>query len=67
MARTSREVVTPLCLVLVRLTQCWASQFERVVEKLDWTQGRATKKVRGLEYIIFERGGGNWACSAYQR
>lgn len=67
MATTSREVVIPLYLVLERLTQCWTSQFNRVVDKLDWTQGRATKKVRGLEYIIFDRGGGNWACSAWQR
>lgn len=67
MARTSREVVIQLCLVLVRPTQCWASQFKRVVDKLDWTHGGATKNVRGLEYIIFDRSGGNWACSAWRR
>lgn len=34
---------------------------------MEWAQWRATKEVRALEHMTFEKGGENWACLSWQR
>ena len=59
MASRLREVVLPLCSVLVRShlelwVQCWAPQFQRDRELLGRVQWRVMKMMRGQEHLPSE-------------
>jgi len=60
MARRSREVILPLQSALVRphlesCIQLWSPQHRKDTELFKWVQRRATKTIRGMEHLFYEK------------
>lgn len=56
---SSREVILPLYLVIVRphlvyFVHFWATQYKRDLDILERVQWRGTKMMKGLEYLSYE-------------
>jgi len=54
-----REVIVPFYSALVRphleyYVQVWGLQHRKVVELLEWVQGRAAKMIKGLENLSYK-------------
>ena len=59
MASREREVIVPFYSALVRphleyYVQVWGLQHRKVVELLEWVQGRAAKMIKGLENLSYK-------------
>ena len=59
MANRVREVILPLCSVLVRphLKYCirmWSPQYRRDMDLLECIQRRATKMIQGMEHLPYK-------------
>ena len=59
MASGSREVILPLCSVLVRphleyCVQVWSPQYRRDMDLLEHIQRRATEMIQGMEHLSYE-------------
>ena len=58
-ARRLREVILPLCSVLVRphleyCIQIWSPQYRRDMDLLERIQRKATKRIHGMEHLSYE-------------
>ena len=59
MASRVREVILPLCSVLVRphleyCIQIWSPQYRRDIDLLECIWWRATKMIQGTEYLFYK-------------
>ena len=59
MASKLREVILPLYSALVRphleyCIQMWSPQYKRDMDLLERIQGKATKRIHGMEHLSYE-------------